>query len=577
MRNFRFDSLLRLPALGLLLAATSAPAADAADAPDAVAAAVHADADTAADTLPPEAQFHLMAGELAAGRQQPEIAAREFLAALSYFDDAELAQRATALAAAARDEDLALRAARRWLDIEPTAGDAREVIARVALRQGNLSEVDTQCRALIQGHAGGQADGFRQVALILGQTDNAQKDAAIAVMKGLVADWPELAGAHHALGALALRYGDLPLAENAADRAMALAPEERDYALLLIGIYVRQDRMANADALIAKLLRKDAKPAELRMGYAKLLLESDHREAARTQLKKIIEKQPDYTDAAFALGILAINDRELDAAAAYFKPLLAGARAQEAAFELGRIAEQQGKFDLALDYLGRVTRGPQALDAAVHRANVLAQQGKLTDAQDLMQTLRRQLPQLAQRFYLAEGQMLIDNDQLELALALYNEALAEFPDDGDLLYGRSLVYERQNRVELAEKDLRVLVDADPEDSRALNALGYMLTVHTQRLDEAHALIDKALKLEPNDPAILDSMGWVQYKRGETQDALVLLRRAFDRFPDAEVAAHLGEVLWSLGNRAEARTIWDAALKEAPDHPVLTETIQRLNP
>ncbi len=568
------NSLPRLYTLLLLLALQPAWASEpAATVPENPAPAASADsAPDGASTA--QFQFHVMAGELAAGRQQPEVAATEFLSALEYVDDAELAQRATALAAAARDEALALRAAQRWLEIEPRSGDAREVIARIALRQGHLAEVETQSLELIKGHAGGLADGFRQVALILGQTDDRHEEAALVVMKRLVTRWPDLAGAHQALGALALRYGQLPLAEQAGQRALELAPGDRDYALLLVGVYVRQQRVTEADALVARLLRKDKKPAELRMGYAKLLLESQQRDAARAQLQQIIDQQPDYADARYALGVLAFNDKDFEAASRHFTPLLKGARAQEAAFELGRIAEAQAQYALALDYYSRVSRGPQALDAAVRRANVLALQDQVPEAQALMRNLRRQLPQLAQRFYLAEGQMLVDNGRLDQALALYGEGLNDFPDDADLIYGRSLVHERQKRVDLAEQDLRSLIALDPEDARALNALGYMLTVHTSRLDEAHELIGRALALEPEDPAIIDSMGWVQYKRGKPEDALTLLRAAFERFPDAEVAAHLGEVLWSLGNRDEARSIWNAALRESPEHQVLQETIQR---
>lgn len=558
-----------LLAIGPLAVVHAAPATA-----EAQTAPVQPEAATATEA---DAQLRIMAGEMAAGRQEPGVAAREFLAALAVIKDAELAQRTTALAAAARDEDLTLRAAQRWLEIEPTAGDAREVIARVALRQGRADEVAAQCRELIKGHASGVDDGFRQAALILGQTDNRNETLALTIMQQLVSEWPQRAAAHHALSALALRYGELPLAEKAGLQAVKLAPGDRDHVLPLVGVYIRQDRLADADALIEQVLRKDKKPADVRMAYAKLLLEADRRDAARAQLQKILAQQPKHADAAFALGILAYNDRDYAKARGYFEPLLTGQRAQEAAFELGRIAEAQDDYAKAQDYYSRITRGPQALDAAVRRAGLLARQDQLDGAQALMQNLRQQLPQLAQRFYLAEGQMLVDTDHLDAAVELYTEALDDFPGDNDLTYGRSLVYERQNRIDLAEQDLRNLIAADKEDSRALNALGYMLTVHTKRLDEAHDLIGRALALEPDDPAIIDSMGWVQFKRGHVEEALALLRKAHERFPDAEVAAHLGEVLWTLGQRDEARSVWDAALRTSPDHAALKETVQRLAP
>lgn len=522
-----------------------------------------------------EAQLHIMAGEMAAGRQQPSLAASEFLEALKVVDDLELAQRATALAAAARDEDLALRAAQRWLELEPSSGDAREVIARIALRQNDLATVEAQARELIEGSAGGIGDGFRQVALILAQADPAQQEEALTVLNRLVGGWPEQPGAHHAMGILALRFGQLTLAERAAGQARALAPKEREHALLLIAVYLKQERLADADAAAEALIKSDREPAELRVGYARLLLDADQRDAARIQLKKALSAKPDLVDARYALGMLAFNDRDYAAATGYFMPLLEGPRAQDAAFELARVAEAQQQYERALEYYDKVVRGPQALDAAVRRANILARQGELPQARQLMQRLRDQLPQLAQRFFLAEGEMLVALNQLEPARALYDDALKEFPDDADLTYGRSLVHERQNRVDLAERDLRALIQRDPDDARALNALGYMLAVHTPRLDEAQELVSRALKLEPNDPAIIDSMGWVQFKRGKVEDARQWLERAFARFPDPEVAAHLGEVLWNLGEKDKARSVWTDALHHDPDHPVLQETIRRL--
>jgi tetratricopeptide (TPR) repeat protein len=555
-------------------AAASAPEAGAppAPAPRNPAHRTLADLDPQAQS---QAQFHIMAGEMAAGRQQPEIAAQQFLQALTLIDDLELAQRATAMAAAARDESLAQQAAQRWLELEPNSGEAREVIARVALRRHDLASVETQARELIKGNAAGLNEGFRQVALILAQSDPDRQEEALKVMNDLVSDWPKLSGAHHAMGLLALRFGQLTLAESAASQARSLAPSDREHVLLLVAVYLKQERLADADAAAEALIKSDKEPAELRVAYARLLLDSDQRDAARTQLQQALAQKPDLIDARYALGMLAAGDRDYEAAAGYFRPLLDGPRAQDAAFELGRLAEARKRYDEALGYYDRVMRGPQALDAAVRRANIMARQDQLPQARELMRRLREQLPQLAQRFFLAEGEMLVALDRLSDAGALYDEALKEFPGDADLTYGRSLVHERQQRIDLAEQDLRSLIERDPEDARALNALGYMLTVHTTRYDEAHTLIARALQLDPDDPAIIDSMGWVQFKRGKVEDARAWLEKAFARFPDGEVAAHLGEVLWTLGDKDQARAVWAAALREDPDHSVLKETVQRL--
>lgn len=542
------------------------------------------DTPTAATAAAPEltpqqratAQYHVMAGEMAAGREQPALAAREFLAALRLVPDLELAQRATALAVAGRDETLALAAARRWQELEPQSMEAREVVARIALRQGRLGEVLDQTRAIIKGHAGGPAEGFDQVAVILGQTGADRADGALATLQQLVSEWPDLAGAHHALGVLALRQERLPLAEQAALKAQALAPKTREHRLLHVGVLAKQDRIAEADAIVDGLAKDDPRALELRMGYAKLLLESGRREAARAQLGTILKANPKYVDARFALGVLAFNDRDYAGAETQLSGLLEGPRAADAAFELARIAEARKDYPKALEYYGRITRGTQAIEASIRSAAVLVQSGKAAEGRQRLRDLREQYPPFAERLHLAEGEILVEAGQLDEALALYTDALAGDPDNNDLIYGRSLVYERLKRIDLAEKDLRRMLSAEPEDARALNALGYMLAVHTRRFDEAHDLVKRALAIEPDDAAIIDSMGWIQFKRGKVEDARDWLIKAFSRFPDPEVAAHLGEVLWSLGQKDEARAIWQNALQASPEHPVLNETIRRLN-
>jgi len=522
------------------------------------------------------AQFHVMAGEMAANRRQPGIAAQEFLKALAITPDVELAERTTQLALAAKDEALALQAAQLWLKIEPTALEAREVIARMALNRGDRAEVMTQARAIVDGHAGGMEDGYRHLALLLSQAGSEQGPAVIEILRKLVDEHPRLAGAHHALALVALRFNDLPLAETSARKAVELSKNADEEILLLVGTLVRRERLPEADALVDKLAAAGGdKAAAMRYGYARLLLESDQRDAARNQLKKAAAADPKMDDARFALGVLAVSDRQFDEAEQYLKPLLQGPRAQEAALQLGRMEEGRKRWDQALQYYNRITTGMPALDALMRRAAVLAQTGRINDGLALLRQTREQLPPLAPRFYRAETELLLDHGRTEEALALLNEAIGEYPEDDELIYSRSLVLERSGKLPAAEKDLRQLLEQNPDDARALNGLGYMLLVNTSRLDEAARLIRRAHELEPDDAAIIDSLGWAEFKRGRKQEALKYLQQAYDKFPDPEVAAHLGEVLWALGEKDRARGIWDKALADDPEHRVLNETVQRL--
>lgn len=528
----------------------------------------------------PEAQFHIMVGEMAANRSQPGVAATEFLAALEKVPDPALAARATGLALSAGNAALLQATARRWLEIEPNNMDPREVLLQLALQRPDLDEAYEHSDAIINGHGGGRDDGFRHVALLLAQ-QNGKPDTAIAVLRRLVEQYPKEAGAYYASALVALRYEQADAAEIAAREAVRLRPDSKDNTLLLIGVLVKQQKLDESDATLDGLTKRNKKErAELRLAYAKLLLESNQRERARTQLERVLKDDSKNEDALYALGVFNANDGKLALAKKQFQSLIKSQeRGSDAHFQLGRIAEREKDWDTALSEFQLVSAGPQALDAAVRRAAVLAQLGRSGEAREMLAEMREQFPPLAPRLRLAEGEILLEAGRPEEALASYNDALRGSPNDPDLLYGRSLVHDKIGDQAAAEADLRAIIAAKPDDARALNALGYLLTVNgkPERLPEAQDLIGKALTLDPEDAAIIDSMGWVKYKLGQNEDARGYLLKAYEKTPDPEIAAHLGEVLWALGQRDEARALWSRALDESPGHRVVVETMKRLTP
>jgi Flp pilus assembly protein TadD len=523
-----------------------------------------------------EAQYHVMVGELAALRRQPDLAANEFLKALDGLPDPDLAMRAASLALAAKNEPLALIAARRWQALAPDEADPREAVARLALRAGDRKEVLAQCEAIVKGHAGGIDEGFRQVAQVLSQ-EGGKKDDALAVMDQLRKKYPDQAGAFYAQSLLALRFGQVELAEQSAREALRLKPDTRETLLLLTGVLVKKGDVAGADKTINQLVKDSGNANDLRMGYARLLLDAERTDEARKQFELVLADKPDSAEARYALGLLALERQDLEAAEPQFKALLASEELkQRATYYLGRIEEVRNHPTEALKWYEQVTEGDQVIDALTRRAVTLGKLGRLDEGRALMSTMRREMPAFGTRFYLAEGEMLLDAEAGDQALTLYEQALKESPDDADLLYGRSLVHEHLKNVGGAEADLRKILDKDKDDARAMNALGYMLTVHTKRFDEARKLIQRALELSPDDAAVMDSLGWVEYRQGKVQEARTLLERAFSKAKDPEIAAHLGEVLWMLGEKDQARAVWDAALTRDPSHRVLRETVDRLS-
>lgn len=522
------------------------------------------------------AEYNILAGELAAGRNLPGVAAKHFLDALSVVEDPRLAARATALALAADDQKLGIRIAQRWRELAPDDGTPSELLVRLNLREGLTAAALAEARNLALGDAAGLDEGLRSVALLLSQ-EAEHGERALKVMQELVAPYSDNAAAHYALGLLAIRFKKSELALQAADRALQLEPASLDMALLRIGALLQLARFDDADQDFARLLRQSDAPAALHLGYAKLLVDADQVARATTQFEAILALQPDSAEALHTLGLLQLQQSNLDAAEQHFLALYEQQQHRsDAAYYLGRIAQARREIEPALDWYAKVNSGNQVVDAAVRRANLLAQSGDLLQARYLLLQLRRQFPRMQMQLILTEADLLSRAGAHDDALQLFERALEAYPDEDDLIYGRALVYEQMGDLARAESELRELIKANPDDARALNALGYMLVVHHQdRTQDALELVERALALTPDDAAVIDSMGWIQFRLGRVQQARQYLTKAFEKLEDPEIAAHLGEVLWTLGERDQARTIWQQALQDNPDHKVLRDTVERL--
>lgn len=523
-------------------------------------------------------EFHVMAGEMAAGRQQPGTAAQQFLDALQYSPDPQLAERATALALRANDDALALKTSRKWLQIDPTSDNARDAIVRLALRLQKRDLALQQCEEIIQRHPGHKALGYRLVAQLLSQEPQHAAEAT-AVMDQLLAKDANYAPAHEAAALLALRFDQAPKAESEARKALQLDPNAKDASLLLVSALIRQNHLDESDKVMRGLYRGEAHHAQaLRLGYAQLLLQAHHTAHARTQLQQVLAAQPHNDDARFLLALIDLDDNQLDRAEQELNSISTQDKSRRAdvQYYLGRIAEARHQPETALQHYAKVDSGGQVINAITHSAVLLGKLGQLDQAQDLLQQASDTYPQLDDHFIIVDSQILVDANQAPRAADLLDRALHAQPGNADLLYARSLVYDRLGKTDQAEADLRAVLAQAPDDPRALNALGYMLTQHNpDKLDEAHSLIARALKQAPDDPAVMDSMGWVLYRQGHPDQALPLLRKAYTEFPDPDIAVHLITVLNALGDSAQAQQVLNKALKDNPSNPALHKVSAQL--
>lgn len=523
-----------------------------------------------------ELSYLILAGELAADRGLLQEASQHYQQALQLTDDPKVAARATQVAVFAEDRSAAQKAAAAWVKAAPENILAREAAVRVGIAGDSPDSVQADALAFVQLHPEGREEGLRALARILSEAGQ-HRQAALELMQSLVDHYQRLPAAHYALGVLALRLQQPEQAARSAERALELDPGWHDATLLHLSVLIQTDRVKQADQVVDDYAGDSQQRTELRTAYARLLLNADRREASLRQFRHILEQDDENVAAHYALGLLALDMEDYETAREHFEALYENEqRTSEVAFYLGGIAENQDDYETAYDWYDNVQRGQHATDARLRAAYVAYRLDRLDEARQRLARMRREQPEFALRAWLLEGELLYEAEQYQEALTVYDRALEDYPRESEILYARSIVNERLNRVTAAEQDLRTIMNQNPNNSRALNALGYMLSNHSMRYEEAKGYIEQALKLTPEDPAVIDSMGWINYRLGNLETALEYLQRAHQQLSDPEVAAHLGEVLWKLGRQEQAREVWQSALTEDPDHPVLVETVDRLS-
>jgi tetratricopeptide (TPR) repeat protein len=521
--------------------------------------------------------YRLLVAEFAGRRGQLDVALENYLSAAFDSTDPRVAERAARIAVYARDNQKALAAAQRWVELSPDNIEAHQVIATLYVRVGDIDNAERELEKVVALTDGGTDQGLTLVAALLGREQNHR--VALDVITRMVERYPERAVAHYSQGTLADRVGNKTLALSAASRAIELQPGFSDAIILRSNVLVDLGRTEEAFASMQAALDDDPENLPIKLGYARLLVESGQFERAAEQLRELYVLNKDNANLVYALGLLAIESRRLEDAREYMMQVLAlGTRNNDANYYLGRIAENQRDYGLATKHYLLVNGGDNQLDAQIRVAEMLARLDRMEEAREHLRKLQIMNPEPnnAVRFYLAEGEILRQAGRHDEAMRVLSDALEEFPDSTDLLYARALTAEKVDRPDIVEQDLLEVLRREPDNAHALNALGYYLADRTDRLREASDYITRALELLPNDPAVIDSMGWLQYRLGNHEQALEYLKRAYEKLEDAEIAAHLGEVLWVTGDREAASNVWNRALEVAPEDHVLRRVMQRFN-
>ena len=524
-----------------------------------------------------DASYNLMVAEIALNQGNTEVAVKHYLDVALTQDNPQIAERAVRVAVYGQDLEAAIIAAQRWIELDPGRVEARQVIAAIYVRQDKIQEAFSYLDDLIQTSDLEDAQLFPPLLGILAREKNANTVLAVSLL--IAQKNPDRAYAQYLHGMLSAQNGRAEAALEYIDRSIALEEIEGVHATrakILLGL----GRSDEAVLSLSKAVENNPDDQALRLTYARLLVDIKDYEKARIQFEKLHMASPDDAELLYTLGLLSLESQRLDDAEKYMKKLVdLNQREGEAQYYLGRIFENRKQYDAAIEWYEKVHVGDYKFDAQLRIADMLGLSGRTDEAVQHLDAILKgsQSDGSLVRTYIAKGELLRAARRYEEAMAVFNTALEIVPGNSDLLYSRALVAERLGRIDMLEADIKLILKTEPNNAHALNALGFTLADQTERYDEAYAYIKRAIEINPDDAAIIDSWGWIHYRLGDYDKAIELLRKALSRFDDAEIASHLGEVLWVSGKQDEARSIWQKALKKSPDAPALHSVMQRFIP
>jgi len=560
------------------------------------------DAPVANSALDAPLFYQLLIGELELRGGENGTAYAVILDAARRTRDEALFRRAVDIALAARSGDQALAASRAWRTSRPESADALRTQLQILVAMGRLADTAEPARALINATAVAER-GSTIAALPRFFARAGEAKAVAALIEEIVRPYMQ---AEATRVPARVAQGRAWLAAGDAERALALVREANGLEPAAPGpVLLAMEMMRNqpeAARIVAEHMARPDVEAPMRLAYVRSLTDSQRYAEAVSQLQQAVKQQPTFAPAYLTLGALHLelrNAREAEAALTRYVELAQGAggtlpaAADEAEGDdepmqasperglvqawlmLAQAAEQRGDYGAAEAWLKRIEDPRRALEVQTRRASILARQGKVTEARDMIRQAPERTTEDGRAKLVAEVGVLREVKRWREAYDVLATGLKRTPDDSDLLYEQAMMAEKLERLDEMERLLKRVIELKPTNAHAHNALGYSLADRRLRLPEARALIQRALELAPGDPFITDSLGWVEFRMGNREEALRLLESAWRARPDAEIGAHLGEVLWALGRKDEARRIWRESRGKDAANEVLRETLARL--
>jgi tetratricopeptide (TPR) repeat protein len=515
-----------------------------------------------------------LSAEIAAQRGEGAAAVATMGRLARELRDPQIARRGVELAIRARELEPALDMAMLLVELEPDSTLGRDLVASLLANAGNLAKA----RDTLAAYMAASTDKklyFTQLAYFFGKFTD--KVAVLEATRVLAATSPGLAEARYAVGVAALVAGKTDAAKVESTAVLKMKPGWAQGAILHAQV-LKKEAPGEVIPFYQSFVARHPDAKDVRLQLAREYASARRNAEARQEFRAVERLAPTDPQMPYAIGLLALQlEDAADAEGAFRRALGRGHPDPGAVYlGLGQAAELAKRPDEALDWYGKVDAGDR-MRAQMRIASLIAKRDGLAKGRAYLQAIEPRTQEERIQMVQIEAQLLRDAKAWQDTYEVLTSAVERFPDSFELLYDRAMAAERVDRLDVLEADLRRVIQLKPDYAHAYNALGYTLADRTDRLDEAYELIGKALKLAPEDPFILDSLGWIQYRRGQLEDALKNLRLAYQARPDPEIAAHLGEVLWKLGRKEEASTVWKTALSDHPDHETLLAVIQKFKP
>lgn len=524
--------------------------------------------------LSAELLIRFLAGDIAAQRDQPDLAAKSWFDLAQRTRDPRAARRAVELSLNAGQMAMAQEAAQIWVEAAPQSLLAKQLLVSLLIRANRLAEVEVYVPGFLKAPPRELADFFMQLHLLWDRKAEPAQVAKLTLL--LTAGQDKLPEARFARAVMHASQAREAAAIVELNEALILRPWWEQAVLYKVQLLAQRTPPDAAFAFLRDAIDKNPMQQVYPLTLARLLNEANRPAEARAAYEAILARQPDQIEALVGVGLLALQARDFEVAHQMFSSALGrGAKNPNLLrYYLGQIEEERHRLREALGWYRQVG-GDNARSAQQRIPRVLAKLGEqeaalraLADFPALSNAEKIEKIQI-------EGQVWRELKQPVRGIEVLTKGIAQFPDAVDLYYDRSLMAEQLNDLAAGEADLRHVLKIQPGNVMALNALGYMLANHTDRLAEAEKLLEQAIAGEPDNPVIIDSLGWLRFRQGRLKDAAGLLEKAYAQLPDPEIAAHYAEVLWQSGDRKKARGVLEAALQLDPENEIVLETRKRL--